>query len=530
MIETIIFLTISLILFAYLFITNFKKRNKRQILFLIADIIIILIFFIYFLSNKSHNILIQLIAYIVSIIIPVIIIILNHYEYNVREGALIFAVNFILLFGNRALAKKIIFKFLKNRPHSYSLHKKLGDMYKEEGGIRKALSEYIIALNLKQVPSLYLEVAEMFYDLDNKEEAREALIYILSKEDDFLEAYIFLSQIYLESKQYKEAAKTLNDALKCLKDKGSYDIYYKLGEIHAKLNEFKESRSNFEKAYELNENSIIQLYIAQILLIENEEDKAIELFKELLDLEALKPYVLYELAKVAKCKYEPQKAISYINEAIKLEESLKERAFKEEMFADIRDEFILSVKLDKEEIENIKEKLVNQKTDKEIRKSILKNLQAHGGKKSNVFEKFKLVEIDDEISESEMEIIKHFSGIYTTITDMGDVTTQQKTKERVDRIFKEKLGYIAVKNPPIHNQENIEINEFKKEIEEQIREQAREQVEVSEKNIEEIEEKTNQIVTEVETIDEIEEVEVLEDIENIDNIDNTENIENIEEI
>ena len=280
----------------------------------------------------------------------------------------------------------------------------------------------------------------------------------------------------------------------------------------------------------MHENTIIQLYIAQILLIENEEDKAIELFKELLDLETLKPYVLYELAKVAKCKYEPQKAISYINEAIKLEESLKERAFKEEMFADIRDEFILSVKLDKEEIENIKEKLVNQKTDKEIRKSILKNLQAHGGKKSNVFEKFKLVEIDDEISESEMEIIKHLSGIYTTITDMGDVTTQQKTKERVDRIFKEKLGYIAVKYPFIENQENFGVNEFKKEIEEQIREQAREQVEVSEKNIEEIEEIIDQPATKLETIEEIEEVEVFEEIENIDNMGDTENIENIENI
>ena len=36
---------------------------------------------------------------------------------------------------------------------------------------------------------------------------------------------------------------------------------------------------------------------------------------------------------------------------------------------------------------------------------------------------------------------------------MGDVTAQQKTKERVDRIFKEKLGEIEVTNNIIEEQE-----------------------------------------------------------------------------
>ncbi len=451
MIETVIFLIISISLFIYLFIKNIKIRNKNQIIFLIINSISILIFLIYYLLTKSQINIFRFISYSISIIIPIIIIILNHYGYNLKEGIVIFEVNFLLLLGKTQLAKQRMFRFLEKKPHSFSIHKKLGDIYKEEGGTRKALKEYIIALNLKTDPFLYLEVAKMFYDLGNKEESRDAILFILSKETDFLEGYLFLSRIYLEAEQYKEAAKTLVDSLRCFNGKGDYDIYYKLGEIYSKLNDFKESRYYFEKAYEIEETEIVQLYLAQIYLIENEEEKAIEEFKELLDSETLKPYVLYEMAKIAINRGEKDKAISYLNESIRLDDKSKDRACREEMFADIRTELVCSVKLDEDEIVTVKEKLVEENIDKEIKKNIIKNLQAQRQKK-NILETFKLVENEDITSE-EIEIIKHFSSIFSRITDMGDVTAQQKTKERVDRIFKEKLGEIEVTNNIIEEQE-----------------------------------------------------------------------------
>lgn len=455
MAEIIIFLIISLALFSSLFVKNLRKRNKKELLFLVLNVFFILLFVVYYILTKSYSNIIRFMSYTISIIIPIILVILNYYDYNFKEGLVVLSVNTVLLFGNRQLAKKLIFKFLKNRPHSFALHKKLGDIYKEEGGIRKAIGEYIVALNLKQVPFLYLEVAEMFYDLDNKDEAKEALLFIISREPNFLEAYLFLSKIYLESEQYKEAAKSLNDALKCYEGKGDYDIYYQLGEIHAKLNEFKESRSNFEKANEIVEKEIIRLYIAQLYLIENEEDKAIKAFKELLDVDILKPYVLYELAKVAKYRGEKDKAISYINEAIKYDDKIKDRALSEDMFYDIRTELILSVKLDDDEIEIVKEKLIDQKADKTIRKNILKNLKAHR-KKTNILESFKLIE-REKITDQEIEIIKHFSSIFSTINDMGDVTAKQKTKERVDKIFKENLKFSSI-DEDLTNTDDFNVN------------------------------------------------------------------------
>ena len=175
----------------------------------------------------------------------------------------------------------------------------------------------------------------------------------------------------------------------------------------------RNDRYYFEKAYEIEETEIVQLYLAQIYLIENEEEKAIEKFKELLDSETLKPYVLYEMAKIAINRGEKDKAISYLNESIRLDDKSKDRACREEMFADIRTELVCSVKLDEDEIVTVKEKLVEENIDKEIKKNIIKNLQAQRQKK-NILETFKLVENEDITSE-EIEIIKHFSSIFSKI-------------------------------------------------------------------------------------------------------------------
>ena len=453
MIELIIVLIIVLILFVFILLEFIKKRTKKNLIILIFDIIFILAYLIHYLVHKEHSNILRVFVSIFSLILPIINLIIDKLEYSYKEAFTLLLVEILLFLGNNRLAKKIIYNFLKTKPHSFPLHKKLGDIFKKEGGLRKALNEYIIAINLKQDLPMYLEVTNMFYELGNIEEARDGLIYILNKEPDFLEGHMFLSEIYLELEKYKEAVNSLNNALKCLKDKGSFDIYFKLGEIYAKLNDFKSSKESFQKAYDINPKDVLLFYIAQIDLIENEEEKAIENLKEILENRILKPYVLYELAKIAVYREESSKAVSYINEAIKLEESLKDRALNDYIFSNIKNEFVLSVKLDEEEIETIKEKMIDQKADKKIMKNILLNLKSHQKDKPNILEKFKLVEqVDEELTENEIEIMKHFSNISSTITNMGDITSQQKTKTIVDRIFKQKLGQIEVQNHILNEQ------------------------------------------------------------------------------
>lgn len=548
MIEIRIFLILAVLLFINLFIENIKIRNKKQILFLILDVFSILLFVIYFLITRKHSHIIRVVFYSVSIITPTILTILNKYKYDFREGIIVFVANILVFFDNNQLARKIIYDFLEKRPHSFSLHKKLGDMYKEEGGIRKALKEYIIAINLKHVPSLYLEITEMLYDLGNKDEAKEALTFILNKEPDFFDAQMFLSKIYLDAEQYKEAAKTLEDALKCPDCLIDYEIHYNLGEIYAKLNDFQASKTNFEKAYELKENHILQFYIAQIYLIEKEDEKALEKFRELLYYETLKPYVLYELAKYSKHINENSKAISYVNEAIKLEDKLKDKAFNEELFLDIKSEFVVSVKLDEDEIEALKEELSDDKVDKKTRKNIFKNLNEQKILNTNVLENFKVFEKEEEITENETQIIDHLSNIFSTITHMGEVTSKLRTKERVDRIFEEKLKKEKEKKlAEILEENEIDENQVQDILEE---EQKDEDVEIDEHKEKEIKDelKENEDIFEYNEIETTVEESILENIdeqideyklENIDeqtdeykseNVYTDENIEEAEEL
>ena len=172
MVEVIVFLILSLILLVFLIISYLKKKNKKLIISLIISLLSNLVFLIYFIIQKELNNIFRILFITFSLFIPLVNILLVGKEYSFKEAITLFIVNLLLFFKNSKLAKKVIINFLKNKPHSFQLRKKLGNIFKKEGGIRKALNEYIIAINLKQDSKLYLEVAHIFYDLGNIEDAR----------------------------------------------------------------------------------------------------------------------------------------------------------------------------------------------------------------------------------------------------------------------------------------------------------------------------------------------------------------------
>ena len=163
------------------------------------------------------------------------------------------------------------------------------------------------------------------------------------------------------------------------------------------------------------------------------------------------------MAKIALNKGDDLKAISYINEAIKNNERLEKRAMFDYAFASIKEEFIVSVKLDEDEVDMIKQQLDEEKIDKNIKKNILKNIQKDKKRKGVILKKFKFIEDTDiEITEEKYDIIELFSNTYSTINNMGEITSREKTKETVDRIFKQKLGQIEVENLILEEQNMLE--------------------------------------------------------------------------
>ena len=73
-------------------------------------------------------------------------------------------------------------QFLEQDNDIYDLHKRLALIYEKEGGIRKAIDEYVQCIDLdNQDYDSYYKVSILLQDLDRKKEAIEMLNSLLNK-------------------------------------------------------------------------------------------------------------------------------------------------------------------------------------------------------------------------------------------------------------------------------------------------------------------------------------------------------------
>ena len=79
---------------------------------------------------------------------------------------------FFFMLGDTKKAKNALLSLLDKNQNSYSAHQMLAQIYEKEGGMRKAIDEYVqaIDLNKKDVDSYY-KVADLLNQLDKKDEA-----------------------------------------------------------------------------------------------------------------------------------------------------------------------------------------------------------------------------------------------------------------------------------------------------------------------------------------------------------------------
>ena len=91
----------------------------------------------------------------------------------------------------------------------------MGRKYELEGGLRKAIDEYVICIDInKKDYNSYYKVATLLCDLEKKEEAIEMLTNLLEKKPDYYDASITLGDLLIEKEKYKEAVSILIDATK----------------------------------------------------------------------------------------------------------------------------------------------------------------------------------------------------------------------------------------------------------------------------------------------------------------------------
>ncbi|MBP3831614.1 MAG: tetratricopeptide repeat protein [Clostridia bacterium] len=350
MAEQFIFIILSIVLFCIVFFKMIKNNDTGYVPLLAIEALGITIDFILLISNKKINLIVKFLIYFMSVILPAIVIFLEKKNINIMSNMKMSRVNFYIAIGNYKKAKAILLRLTEQNNEVYDFHKKLAVLYEREGGMRKAIDEYVQCIDInKQDYDSYYKVATLLQDLDRKPEAIEMLNSLLSKKPDYIEATYILGDLLIEQKSYKEAAMVYMDSLKY--NPVDYELNYNLGIVYTLLNDFNNAKQCYEKAAELNHLAYNAKYsLAQIALLYKDLDKAEKYFMQALNEEELSADCYFELSKINIMKGNKDLAIKYANLAIDLNsKKIAQKIEKEPLFMTIRTKISIPFNLEEKE-------------------------------------------------------------------------------------------------------------------------------------------------------------------------------------
>ncbi len=315
-VEQLIFTVITFAIFVYMFLRMIKNNDTTYVIILVLEAIGIALNFVEVLFNVKLNMLFLILKYVLAIILPLTIIILEKNGFLLNEFLAVTRANFYLMMGNDKKAKQALIDLVTKKPQNYKAHKMLAQIYENEGGMRKAIDEYVQAIDIdKKDYDSYYKIANLLNGLNKKDEASEMLFNLLNKKPEMLEATNLLGEILLEQEKYKEAVNVYQEALRY--NPVNYDLNYNLGIAYTMLNDFQNAKICYEKAAQINSLLYNAKYsLAQIALIYKDLEEAEKRFLEAIEDERLSADGYFELAKIYLLKGDKETAIKYINIAI----------------------------------------------------------------------------------------------------------------------------------------------------------------------------------------------------------------------
>lgn len=358
LVEQIIFTFISFAIFVLMFFRMIKNNDTTYVAVLVLEVFGIALNFLEVLFDIKLNMLFLILKYILAILIPIFIIILEKKGIMLLEIWNLQKAKMLIFLGNDKEAKQALLKVLDKNQNSYKAHLMLAQIYEDEGGMRKAIDEYVQAIDLnKKDYESYYKVAKLLNGLDKKEEASQMLFNLLNKKPEITKASMLLGEILIDAKMYKEAVNVYQDALRF--DQVNYDLYYNLGIAYTMLNDFQNAKTCYEKAAELNSLLYNAKYsLAEIALIYKDLEEAEKRFLEVIEDEELSADAYYELSKIYLIKGDKEIAIKYINTAIDANsKKIVEKVKKDPIFIPIMAKISIPFNLEEPEIEDDKKKL-----------------------------------------------------------------------------------------------------------------------------------------------------------------------------
>ncbi len=362
--EQLAFIVIAFALFVLIFLKMIQKNDTTYIAVLILEAIGIAISFIEILCSMEISIALKIVRYILSLILPLAIIVLEKKKINFAEVFSIAKAKIYLLIGKKKQAKKILINLVTKYENSYYGHKMLAKMYEGEGGMRKAIDEYVQLIDIRKNDyDSYYTIAKLLSQLNKKNEATQMLTNLLSKKPEYNSATELLGELLLEQEKYKEAVHVYMNGLKY--NPASYELQYNLAIAYTMLNDFQSAKACYEKAATLNSLIYNTKYsLAEIALIYKELDEAEAYFLQASEDEELSADCYFELSKIALIRGDKQMAIKYVNTAIDINaRKIVPKVKNNTIFIPILARISIPFNLD---IENEKDKKLKL-TEKEIR-------------------------------------------------------------------------------------------------------------------------------------------------------------------
>lgn len=362
MIGKIIFSLIAFLLFTYIFIFKLIKKNDTTYLFiLISQAIGILLNFVQILFNTLDGVFFMCITYTLCIIIPGVVLILEMKGINFSELLSIGASKVFLIFGNRKKAKDILTNLVIKYDKSYGGHKMLAEIYQEEGGMRKAIDEYVKVLDIRSNDyKSYFKISKLLNDLGKKEEAIEMLTILSKKKPELYESNKMLGDLLIEEEKFKEAINVYIQAIKYRPEDA--ELYYNLGIAYARTNEFSLAKDCFSKAAEFDNNLYNAYYrLGQIALLYRDVNEAEQFFMQSMYGETeIKSF--YQLAKIYMMKNDKARAVMFLKKATENSNEFYKKALEEPIFFPIKNQ-IIEPENEKEYVEDSREKAISDYLD-----------------------------------------------------------------------------------------------------------------------------------------------------------------------
>lgn len=256
---------------------------------------------------------------------------------------------FINSHGNTKKCKEVLLGIIDKYNESHSAHKMLAEVYEKEGGMRKAIDEYVIAVDLdKKDYNSYYRISYLLNELDKPDDAIVMLNNLLSKKPEYIDATVLLGDILSTQERYKEALNVYTAGLKY--SPNNYDLYYSMGMVYTMLNDFPNAKICYEKAATINSLLYHACYnLGQINLIEMELDEAEKFFTKCLESKEQEPESYYKLGKIYMLRGDYDNAVKFVNLAIELDNNLIKPANQEPIFIPIKSKFQMPI-IDEEDI------------------------------------------------------------------------------------------------------------------------------------------------------------------------------------